>query len=320
MKKQVKKWEKPAPSYGVWADKSLGQHFLKDSRVISRIIEALGPLAGKTVIEIGPGPAVLTKQLILKDFNKLVLLEKDPRMVAILQNGTWVSDGGLTGEAQVNLGLEADTGAVRDGGETEGERDEACGGAIPCSADPRVLVLEADALDVDWTHWIVPQTVVIGNLPYNVGTEIVAQLVTLAAAGHVPPEHMVFMLQKEVVDRICAKPGGKTWGRLGVLCQMTCDVEDLFDVAPGCFIPAPKVVSSVVRLTPLPAPRFGVSLKALDVVLRAAFGQRRKMLRASLKGVVSEEALLSAGIEPTLRAEALGLEDWAVLAGLVRSY
>lgn len=175
-------------------------------------------------------------------------------------------------------------------------------------------VIRGDALAVDWDGLLCGgQVPVVGNLPYNVGTEVVARLVTLPK----PPREMVFMLQKEVVQRICARPDTKDWGRLGVLCDVLCEREYLFDVAAGAFTPPPKVVSAVVRLTPLPAPRFPVKLAALDRVLRLIFGQRRKMLRSVLKGTVNEEQLQSIGIEPTWRGEVLDTRAICRLAGLI---
>ena len=134
---------------------------------------------------------------------------------------------------------------------------------------------------------------------------------------------MVFMLQKEVVERICAKPGGlhggkaADWGRLGVLCDLLCEREYLFDVAPGAFNPPPKVMSSVVRLTPLARPRFPVDLAKLETVVRHAFGQRRKMLRASLRGLVSETDIQAIGLDPTARPETLSTEQFCQLANLL---
>jgi 16S rRNA (adenine1518-N6/adenine1519-N6)-dimethyltransferase len=174
----------------------------------------------------------------------------------------------------------------------------------------RLTVVRGDALQVLGSVVPVAGIKVAGNLPYNVGTEIVVRLVEMAKG----PSEMVFMLQKEVIERICAVPDTRDWGRLGVLCDLLCEREDLFDVAPGAFTPPPKVMSSVVRLTPLPSPRFEVEPAKLDRVLRLIFGQRRKMLRGVLKGVVSEEALVGLGIEPTWRGEVLGTEQICSIA------
>lgn len=178
----------------------------------------------------------------------------------------------------------------------------------------RLDIIRGDALAVDWSELLTGgPTPVVGNLPYNVGTEIVARLATLPK----PPCEMVFMLQKEVIQRICARPNTKDWGRLGVLCDVFCDRDYLFDVAAGAFTPPPKVVSAVVRLTPLALARFPVKLGALDRMLRLIFGQRRKMLRSVLKGVLSEEQLLALGIEPTWRGEVLDTQKICALAGLI---
>lgn len=172
----------------------------------------------------------------------------------------------------------------------------------------RLTVVKGDALQVLGREVPVAGIKVVGNLPYNVGTEIVARLVVMRS-----PLEMVFMLQKEVVERICAVPDTRDWGRLGVLCDLLCQREDLFDVGPGAFTPPPKVMSSVVRLTPLPAPRAEVDMVKLDKVLRLIFGQRRKMLRGVLKGVVSEDAMRGLGIDPSVRGEVL---DTAAICGL----
>lgn len=178
----------------------------------------------------------------------------------------------------------------------------------------QLRVLNQDALTADWPSLLAGCGGVVGNLPYNVGTEIVANLLT--APRPVPP--LTFMLQKEVVQRIAAQPGGGTWGRLGVLAELMADRAVLFDVPQGAFTPPPKVMSSVIRLTPLPQPRFAVALPRLDALLRQVFSQRRKMLRRSLAGTVPE-ALLSKtfsrlNIAPTARPETLTTEQLCALA------
>jgi 16S rRNA (adenine1518-N6/adenine1519-N6)-dimethyltransferase len=125
------------------------------------------------------------------------------------------------------------------------------------------------------------------------------------------------LLQKEVVGRLCANPSDDDWGRLAVLTSLLCDRTDLFDVPPGAFRPVPKVMSSVVRLTPLPQPRFQVDRAKLEKVTAQAFGQRRKMLRASLKGLLDEAALSGADIDPTRRPETLSLAEFVALARLI---
>ena len=198
------------------------------------------------------------------------------------------------------------------------EIDERCWDvldAMSAAYGGRLTVVRGDALQVLGREVPVAGVKVAGNLPYNVGTEIVVRLVEMREA---PPLEMVFMLQKEVIERICAVPDTRDWGRLGVLCDLLCEREDLFDVAPGAFTPPPKVMSSVVRLTPLPAPRVEVDMAKLDKVLRLIFGQRRKMLRGVLKGAVSEQTMLELGIEPTLRGEVLDTAQICSLASAAR--
>jgi len=174
----------------------------------------------------------------------------------------------------------------------------------------RLTVVKGDALQALGHSVPVAGLKVVGNLPYNVGTEIVARLVTMSP----PPAEMTFMLQKEVVQRICAVPDTSDWGRLGVLCDLYANRQDLFDVAPGAFTPPPKVMSSVVRLTPLPSLRVAVNPAQLDKLLRLVFTQRRKMLRGILKGHITEETMLALGITPTHRAEVLTTAQLCALA------
>ena len=126
---------------------------------------------------------------------------------------------------------------------------------------------------------------------------------------------MHFMLQKEVVDRICAEPGSKTYGRLSVMMAYFCEPEWLFDVPPESFYPVPQVTSAIVRLVPHQTPPVQIkSLSDFQHLVTQAFCQRRKTIRNSLKNLVSEEKMLALGIEPSLRAEALGLQEFALLA------
>jgi 16S rRNA (adenine1518-N6/adenine1519-N6)-dimethyltransferase len=130
---------------------------------------------------------------------------------------------------------------------------------------------------------------------------------------------MHFMLQKEVVDRMAAGPGSKAFGRLSVMTQFRCRVTPLFDVQPGSFTPAPRVCSSIVRLQPLDAPPFDTgSDKCFEKLVAAAFSQRRKTLRNSLKKLLDAEQILSAGIDPGQRAEQLSLSQFGALARLVK--
>ena len=157
---------------------------------------------------------------------------------------------------------------------------------------------------------------VIGNLPYNISTPLLFHL--LDQAGCI--EDMLFMLQKEVVERLRAAPGGKDYGRLSVMIQYRCAVEKLFDVAPGAFTPPPKVDSAVVRLVPHATPPVAVNDEAqFSQAVRAAFASRRKTLRNNLKGLLSAEDMTALGIDPTRRAETLSLAEFAALSNAMPS-
>lgn len=234
----------------------------------------------------------------------------DQRAIARIADAIGVAPGEVV--AEIGPGTGALTKALLERGAkvVALEMDERCWPLL--EAMDGVTLVRGDALEFGaWLHLLPQGGKVVGNLPYNVGSEMVARLCELGR--RVGP--MTFMLQKEVVGRICARPGGGEWGRLGVVCQMACDARRLFDVAPGAFTPPPKVMSSVVEMVPLPAPRFAVDRDKLDRLLRAAFGQRRKMLRASLRGMVAEDAIAAAGIAPTKRPEELSLEELCRLAG-----
>ncbi|MCK5888942.1 MAG: 16S rRNA (adenine(1518)-N(6)/adenine(1519)-N(6))-dimethyltransferase RsmA [Methylococcales bacterium] len=154
---------------------------------------------------------------------------------------------------------------------------------------------------------------IIGNLPYNISTPLLFHLLKNAECI----EDMHFMLQKEVVDRICASPGSKKFGRLSVMMQYYCETELVFDVPPESFDPIPKVMSSIIRLTPHLTPPVDIeSVEKLNKVVTTAFSQRRKTIRNSLKKLFLEEQIVSLQINPTLRAESLSLTEFAALSHL----
>ncbi len=176
----------------------------------------------------------------------------------------------------------------------------------------RLEILNEDALKLEETALFAGKARIIANLPYNVATPLLIKWL-----GHASRfTSLTLMFQKEVADRITASPGTKAYGRLTILCQWLCEVSKEFDISPRAFTPPPKVTSTVVNLTPRPMPAFPAKLELLEKVVAAAFGQRRKMLRASLKSlnVPSEDLLLAAGLKPTSRAEELSVEDFCRLA------
>jgi 16S rRNA (adenine1518-N6/adenine1519-N6)-dimethyltransferase len=201
------------------------------------------------------------------------------------------------------------------------EKDERCLPALAeiAAAWPgRLEVVHGDALEVDAAARLTPPIRVVANLPYNVGTELLTGWLTPPVW---PPfwQSLTLMFQKEVAERIVARPGTKAYGRLALLAQWRCEARIVMVLPPGAFTPAPKVHSAVVLLTALPAPRFPADAKVLNRIVAAGFNQRRKMLRASLRGVAPEiEAkLLAAGIAPTARAEEVSLEAFCALARIV---
>jgi 16S rRNA (adenine1518-N6/adenine1519-N6)-dimethyltransferase len=262
-------------SLALSARKSLGQNFILDLNLTRRIARVAGPLAGKTVIEVGPGPGGLTRALLLEGAERVVAVERDERCRPALE-------------------------------------------AIAARYPGRLEVHYGDAIAADWgklAAGATPKPVIVANLPYNIATLL---LVGWLESEPWPPWYgrMVLMFQKEVAERIVAPPGGKTYGRLAVIAQWRTRPHLAFTVRPAAFTPPPSVASAIVELYPIDHPAPACSVKVLAAVTAAAFGQRRKMLRQSLKALPAEpEALLAAaGIDPRLRGEALTVRDFARLA------
>ncbi|MBI1418293.1 MAG: 16S rRNA (adenine(1518)-N(6)/adenine(1519)-N(6))-dimethyltransferase RsmA [Limimaricola sp.] len=198
------------------------------------------------------------------------------------------------------------------------EKDARCIPALEeiAAAYPgRLTVLQGDALALDPARHLTPPIRIAANLPYNIGTELLVRWLT-------PPDwppfwtSLTLMFQREVAERIVARPGSKAYGRLALLAQWRCDARIVLDLPPQAFTPPPKVSSAVVQLTALAGPRFAANPATLSRLTAAAFGQRRKMLRAALKGLAPdiEDRLRAVGIAPTERAEQVGLEAFCALA------
>ena len=252
--------------HGLLAKKAFGQHFLLDLNITRKIARLAGPLEGRTVIEVGPGPGGLTRAL-LEAGAKVVAVEKDPRFIPLLT-----------------------------------ELSDASGGAL--------TVVEADALKVDEAQLAGGEGLVVANLPYNVGTPLLVKWLT----GPWRPVSMSLMFQKEVADRIAAPVASSAYGRLGVLSQAICRCQVVMDLPARAFTPPPKVASAVARLDPLadgPSPQL---VAALEKVTAAAFGQRRKMLRSSLKQLGGAALCEKAGIDPDARAETIDVPGFLRLA------
>ncbi|MAC79191.1 MAG: 16S rRNA (adenine(1518)-N(6)/adenine(1519)-N(6))-dimethyltransferase [Rhodobacteraceae bacterium] len=198
------------------------------------------------------------------------------------------------------------------------EKDSRCLPAlheIAAAYPGRLEILEGDALQIDPMAHLTPPIRIAANLPYNVGTELLVRWLTPAQW---PPfwQSLTLMFQREVADRIVAQPGSKAYGRLAILAQWRAEARIVLSLPPEAFTPPPKISSAVVHLTALPEPRYPADPAVLSRVVAAAFNQRRKMLRAALKGVAPdiEDRLVAAGLKPTDRAETVPLEGFCALA------
>ncbi len=203
------------------------------------------------------------------------------------------------------------------------EMDERCLAALSEVSDHydgRLQVLSGNALNIDPTPYLTAPVRVVANLPYNVGTELLVRWLT---PENWPPywTSLTLMFQKEVAQRIVAQPGSKAYGRLSILAQWRCRARMVMEIPPQAFTPPPKVTSAVVHLERRETPEFPADAKVLQRVVAQAFGQRRKMLRASLKGIVPEleTVLTSVGIKPTDRAETIDVERFCALARAVKA-
>lgn len=261
--------------HAVRANKKLGQHFLTDTAIIARIVDAINPQAlqaDEKLLEIGPGLGAITLP-VLTQTQRLTAIELDRRVIPILQ------------EKSAPLG--------------------------------ELQIIEQDVLTIDYPALMQTDVWrVFGNLPYNISTPI---LFTLSAIPNI--RDMVFMLQKEVVDRMVALPGEKDYGRLSVMLQFHHDVYPLFDVPPESFSPPPRVMSAMVGLQRLDQPRWQVSDTNLFAsVVKQAFSMRRKTLRNTLKPLISSEQIEALGIDGSLRAETLGGEVFARISNYLSQH
>ncbi len=250
------------------ARRRFGQNFLHDPGVIRRIVEAVAPKPGESLVEIGPGQGAITAGL-LRASQRLVALELDRDLVAALEQ-RFAAEGGFR-------------------------------------------LIETDALRFDFASLAdgLRQLRVTGNLPYNISTPLLFHL--LDQSQWIRDMH--FMLQKEVVERMAADPGSKTYGRLSVAVQLRCRVEPLFAVGSGAFRPSPKVDSAVVRLTPYDTPPHAAQDPGLLAeILARCFSMRRKTLRNGLRDWLTGDEIQALGIDPGDRPEQLAPEQFVALA------
>jgi 16S rRNA (adenine1518-N6/adenine1519-N6)-dimethyltransferase len=252
----------------------LGQHFLFDPSILDRIVDALDPLPEDVVLEIGAGRGTLTARLAAQ-VGRVIAVERDRELAAFLR-----------GE--------------RGTGKGEGFA------ALPGN----VSVIEGDALEIDWRGLLEPvlhEPKVVGNIPYSITTPLIDKALTPPM-----PAAVVFLVQREVADRLAADPGSKAYGALTVGVQAVAAVERLFDVPAGAFRPPPKVDSAVVRMVPLDQPLIAeADHPAFRRFVTALFGRRRKQLVGALRGVTGrarsevEACLEAVGVDPTARSETL---------------
>ncbi|MBV1916630.1 MAG: 16S rRNA (adenine(1518)-N(6)/adenine(1519)-N(6))-dimethyltransferase RsmA [Sphingomonadaceae bacterium] len=254
------------------ANKALGQNFLLDEQLLDRIAAIPGPLDGKAVLEIGPGPGGLTRAL-LRAGARVTAIEMDRRCLPALAELAEVFPGQLR-------------------------------------------VIEGDALKLDHDDLMGKPYAVVANLPYNIGTE----LFTRWLSGEPwPPQwtSLTLMFQEEVARRVTSQPGTSAYGRLAILAQWRSCAKFAMKVHRSAFTPPPKVMSAIVHMTPETMPE-GVSAQVLSRLTEAAFGQRRKMLRQSVKGLEGAlSALEQLGIDPQRRAETLSIAEFVSIARLL---
>ena len=267
-------------AHGLSARKALGQNFLFDLNLTRKIARAAGPLDGVVVVEVGPGPGALTRALLSEGAKKVIAIERDQRALPALAE----IDARWPGRLEVIAGDALDVA-------------------------PETLIAKAGGAPLR----------ICANLPYNIATELLTRWLE---AEPWPPffDRLTLMFQREVAQRIVATPAERAdYGRLGVLAGWRTRSKILFDVPAAAFTPPPKVTSSVVELIPRATPE-PCDARILSAATKAAFGQRRKMLRQSLKGFAAARALdlsallAEAGLEPTMRAEEVDVVGFAALA------
>ncbi len=260
-------------THGLTARKSLGQNFLLDLNLTSRIARLAGALEEATIVEIGPGPGGLTRALLMEGAKKVVAIEHDRRCLPALEEISNHYPGQLN-------------------------------------------IYNKDALSFDLQILKLPQpTRIVANLPYNIATKLLIDWLRIQPW---PPfyQSMTLMFQKEVALRICADFGNKAYGRLAVISQWRTRPEIVLKLPARAFTPSPKVDSAVVNFYPIDPVGESCKLENLEVVSAAAFGQRRKMLRSSLKQISQDplNLLAAAQIDPQKRAEQLSIVDFTRLA------
>lgn len=260
---------KLAAKHGIVPLKKLGQNFIFDETLCDKIVKASGLQDGNIALEIGPGPAGLTRSILKASSGKLTVIEMDARCIPLLEEIKTVY--------------------------------------------PNLIIKQADALKVSLSEIVTDKKItIISNLPYNIGSVLLTSWLLQSEKIN----SMTLMLQKEVVDRIIAKAGTKSYGRLSIICQIVCKITKCFDVSPKAFYPEPKIWSSVVRLEPKENVPNLQLLTKIEQITNLAFSGRRKMIKSSLKALSPDinTRLEKLSIKESLRAEDLLPENYLALA------
>ena len=245
--------------------KSLGQNFIFDKNFLSKISKLIISNIDNIIIEIGPGPGTLTKYLFEKEYKKIILIEKDQRLIENLNN-KFYSD--------------------------------------------KVEIINGDALSFDFQIPSLKNLIIVGNLPFNISVDL---LYKWTKTKNWPPNQnkMILMFQKEVANRIIAKPDNKSYGKLSVVVQSRYNVNRLLDVPSYLFTPPPKVDGTILEFTP--HNNYGsIDINKVDEVSKAAFSQRRKKIKNNMAGYI--EILNSLSIDQNLRPENLSVSNYCEIA------
>ncbi|MEZ5692186.1 MAG: 16S rRNA (adenine(1518)-N(6)/adenine(1519)-N(6))-dimethyltransferase RsmA [Rickettsiales bacterium] len=273
--------EEVIKKHSLFTRKSLGQHFLLDEMILTKVVASAGSLKGINVIEIGSGPGGLTRLLLASEALSVTVVEKDERCVRIME-----------------------------------ELSE-------FFVDGRLHIISEDALKVDLIDIVPAPRKIVANLPYNVASQLLIKWFDdIYRNGRDNSyESLTLMFQDEVAKRVVATPDDNEYGRLSVLTSFLCDSYYDFQLRPEFFVPPPKVNSAVVTILPKEKPVSTVTKNILEKILATAFGKRRKMLRSSLKdlGINAAALLENSGIDGTLRAENLTVEEFCRLAEVYES-
>jgi 16S rRNA (adenine1518-N6/adenine1519-N6)-dimethyltransferase len=251
--------------YNLYTKKSLGQNFLTNPELLTKIVKCSGNLVDKNILEIGTGPAGLTVAILRENPKKLITIDTDVRCTEIVEN-----------ELKPNFN--------------------------------NLIFINGDALEIDENQLFNEKYKIIANLPYNIGTTLLFKWLENSIKNL---ESITLLLQKEVVDRIVAKPKTKDYGRISVMCQYLCNVKKYFDIMPTAFYPQPKVISSVVNLVPKNNVNLLIIPK-LSFLCSVLFNQRRKTILNNLKNISkdAESILEKISINGRLRAEELNIDDF----------